>query len=112
MGFLPVGRVVVMDSSGAPRLAWLDELTEWKTGQTPAKGSAAELGGKEKVVASSMANELIDVRKDRSTLCRCGRPRRPGQKNCLKCHREKQSGYRQGEREAMLRLCRPIRGQA
>ena len=33
-------------------------------------------------------------KRDKSTVCACGEPRRPGQTNCLACHRQAQVEYR------------------
>jgi len=93
VGYLPVGGVVVMDQTGAPRRAWLDQLRERTPGQAPIA---------QKKAAPWTPEELVDVRPNRSGLCACGAPRRKGQSNCLQCHREKQRAYRKREWERLL----------
>ena len=93
VGFLPVGGVVVMDQTGAPRRAGLEQLRERTLGQVPVA---------QKTAAPWTPKELIDVRPNRSGLCACGAPRRKGQSNCRRCHREKQRAYRKRQWERLL----------
>ncbi|SRR6266700_2894164 len=90
VGYLPAWRVVVMDAAGDLSVAAFPQLQPNTTGR-------ASINPRPRVGPEWMGVTM-------TARCPCGAARRPGQNDCLKCHRERQRTYREREKAKMFRV--------